>query len=112
MGGKNQWVSPRSDGTWVVQSENNQRATAVYDTQREAQARAIEIAKNQKSEVIVQGKDGRIRSKDLLRRISQGKLRLLQQCLRFSYGSGPSLAFCPSAVSGGFFLVFTMDSPE
>jgi len=62
--GKNQWVSPRKDGTWAVQSEGSQRATAIYDTQREAQARAIEIAQNKHSEVIVQGKDGRIRSKD------------------------------------------------
>lgn len=64
MSGKNQWVSPRKDGSWAVQSEGSKRATAVYGTQREAQERAIEIAKNQRSEVIVQGKDGRIRSKD------------------------------------------------
>ena len=64
MSGKNQWVSPRPSGKWAVHGEKNNRDTALYDTQDQANKRAIEIAKNQKSEVIVQGKDGRIRSKD------------------------------------------------
>lgn len=61
--GKNQWVSPRGD-KWAVHGEGNQRDTKHFDTQREAQAHAIEIAKNQKSEVIVQKRNGRIGSKD------------------------------------------------
>ena len=61
--GKNQWVSPR-DGRWAVHGEGNTRDTKVFDTQKEAQNFAIGIAKNQKSEVIVQRPDGRIRSKD------------------------------------------------
>ena len=61
--GKNQWVSPR-DGQWAVHGAGNSRDTAIFSTQAEAEKRAIEIAKNQKSEVIVQGIDGRIRSKD------------------------------------------------
>ena len=62
--GKNQWVSPTKDGRWAVQGEKAKKATAIFDTQKEATKRAREIATNQKSEVIVQRKDGRIRSKD------------------------------------------------
>lgn len=62
--GNNQWVSPRNNGKWGVHGEGNSRDTNVFDTQAEAIARAREIAINQKSEVIVQGRNGRIRSKD------------------------------------------------
>ena len=61
--GRNQWVSPRPDG-WAVHGEGAKRDTKVYPTQKQALDRAIEIAKRQKKEVIVQGQDGRIRSKD------------------------------------------------
>lgn len=64
MPGKNQWVSRRPSGKWAVHGERNNRDTALYDTQAQANECAIEIAKNQKSEVIIQGRDGRIRSKD------------------------------------------------
>lgn len=61
--GKNQWVSPR-EGGWAVHGEGNERDTKHFPTQNQARDYAREIAKNQKSEVIVQGTDGRIRSKD------------------------------------------------
>ena len=61
--GKNQWVSPR-DGRLAVHGEGNSRDTRLFDSQQEAQRFAISIAKNQRSEVIVQRPDGRIRSKD------------------------------------------------
>lgn len=61
--GRNQWVSPRPDG-WAVHGEGSSRDTKIYDTQKEAIERAKEIAIRQKSEVIVQGRDGKIRSKD------------------------------------------------
>lgn len=61
--GKNQWVSPRDNG-WGVRGEGNSRDTQRFDTQAEAIARAREIAINQRSEVIVQGRNGQIRSKD------------------------------------------------
>lgn len=61
--GKNQWVSPR-DGKWAVHGEGNQRDTKQFATQREAISHAKSIAINQQSEVIVQGRNGRIRSKD------------------------------------------------
>ena len=61
--GRNQWVSPHGKG-WAVKGEGNSRATNVYPTQKEAIDRAIQIAKGQRSEVIIQGLNGRIRSKD------------------------------------------------
>lgn len=61
--GKNQWVSPRENG-WAVHGEGNVGDTKICNTQKEAWDVAREIAKNQRSEVIVQGRDGRIRSKD------------------------------------------------
>ena len=61
--GKNQWVSPR-DNKWAVHGEGNQRDTKVFDTQKSAADYARNIAINQRSEVIIQGRDGKIRSKD------------------------------------------------
>lgn len=62
--GKNQWVSPRDSGKWGVHGEGNQRDTKLFDNQKSAWDYAKGIAKNQHSEVIVQGRNGRIRSKD------------------------------------------------
>ncbi len=61
--GKNQWVVKRPDG-WAVRGEGNQRDTRHTKTQREAIEIAEEIATNQDSEVIVQNRQGQIRSKD------------------------------------------------
>ena len=60
---KNQWVSPRGD-KWAVYGEGNSRDTGIYNTQKQAIDRAIDIAKNMGGEVIIQRPDGRIRSKD------------------------------------------------
>lgn len=61
---KNQWVSPRNNGQWAVHGENNTKDTKVCRTQKEANEYAKAIAKHQHSEVIIQGRNGRIRSKD------------------------------------------------
>ncbi len=63
MSKKNQHVTPKGD-LWQVKGAGNQKATANVPTQKEAIAIAKEIAKNQKSEVVIHGKDGRIRDKD------------------------------------------------
>ena len=62
--GKNQYVVKTPDGDWGVLGENNKRYTERFDTQKEAIGRAREIAINQQSELIIQGRDGRIRQKD------------------------------------------------
>lgn len=59
----NQHVVPDSNG-WNVIGENNTKATKHTDTQKEAIKVAKDIAKNQKAEVVIHGKDGKIRDKD------------------------------------------------
>lgn len=61
--GKNQHVVPSSSG-WGVRGENNSRLTSIHKTQVEAIQRAREIAINQESEVVIHGRDGKIRDKD------------------------------------------------
>jgi len=61
--GKNQWVVPH-DGKWAVRGEGNSRVTSTHRKQETAQNVARSIAKVEKSELIVQGRDGRIRDKD------------------------------------------------
>jgi len=59
---KDQHVVPHKDG-WAVKKSNSERASGIYDTQQEAFKQARQIAKNQKSEVSIHGKDGKIRRK-------------------------------------------------
>lgn len=63
MSKKNQHVVPHKDG-WAVKSEGNSKASVIKPTQEKAIKEAIKIAKNQKSEVIIHGRDGKIRDKD------------------------------------------------
>lgn len=59
----NQHVVPHSGG-WAVRGEGNGRATSVHDTQREAIDAAREIARNRGGELLIHGRDGRIRERD------------------------------------------------
>jgi hypothetical protein len=60
----NQWVSPREDGQWGVHGEGNSRDTKIFDNKQNAVDYARDIARNQHSELIIQGTDGKIQSKD------------------------------------------------
>ena len=60
MTGKNQYVVRRGDG-WGVRGEGNSRLTGSFDTQREAIERGREIARNQGSELRIQGSDAKFR---------------------------------------------------
>ena len=60
---KNQHVVP-ADGLWGVRGEGNSRLTSIHETQAEAIDAAREIAINQRSEVVIHRRDGRIRDKD------------------------------------------------
>ena len=59
---RNQYVVPRKDG-WAVKAEGSPKATKVFDTQQEAIAWGREVARNHQSELLIQGRDGRIRKK-------------------------------------------------
>ena len=57
-----QHVVPRGDA-WAVRGAGNKRDTAHFATQAEAAERAREIATNTGGEVVIHGRDGRIRRK-------------------------------------------------
>ncbi len=59
----NQHVVPHQ-GDWAVRGEGNQRATSIHETQTAAIEAAREIAINHGAEMIIHGRDGRIRDKD------------------------------------------------
>jgi hypothetical protein len=63
MTSRNQPVVPHANG-WAVKSAGGQKATAVYETQSAAIARAREIARNQESELLIHGRNGQIRERD------------------------------------------------
>lgn len=60
----NQHVTKRPDGNWQVIGEGNKRPSSVTTTQREAISNATRIARNQKSEVLIHGENGRIRERN------------------------------------------------
>ena len=62
--GKNQHVTRHAGGGWQVKGAGNKRATARTATQAEAIAIARGIARNQHSELVIHGVDGKIRAKD------------------------------------------------
>lgn len=59
--GKNQHVVKYKDG-WAVKGEGNSKATKVTSTQKDAITKAETIAKNQKTDTKVHGRDGKIRA--------------------------------------------------
>lgn len=61
--GKNQHVVKR-DGEWAVRGAGNTRDTSRHRTQEEARQAAVQIAKNQRSEVVIHRPNGQIRDSD------------------------------------------------
>jgi len=63
MAKKNQHVVPLGNG-WAVKGEGSKKFTVITETQKDAITVAKGIAKNNKSELVIHGKDGKIRDKD------------------------------------------------
>ena len=63
MSKRNQHVVPH-EGGWALRGAGSQRATSVHRTQREAIDAGREVARNQRTELFVHGRDGRIRERD------------------------------------------------
>ena len=63
MAKRNQHVVPHQSG-WAVRREGSARVTSVHRTQADATAAARQIARNQQVELMVHGRDGRIRTRD------------------------------------------------
>lgn len=59
----NQHVVKRTDG-WAVRGAGNARDTSHHPTQQAATDRARDIARQQRSEVVIHDRHGRIRDKD------------------------------------------------
>ncbi len=60
---RNQHVVPRTDG-WAVRGERAERASGVFPTKAEATQAGRTIARNQGTELVIHGRNGRIQSKD------------------------------------------------
>lgn len=54
----------RRGAKWAVRAENATRDTRAFDTQSHAIEGGRQIAKNQHSELIIHGRNGRIRARD------------------------------------------------
>lgn len=62
----NYWISPAGDD-WKAKKEGADRASGVFDTQKEAEAFARSILQNNGGgELITQNRQGEIRSKDTI----------------------------------------------
>ena len=61
--GKNQHVVKHSEG-WAVKGAGNKKATRVAETQKEAIEIAKQIAMHQHAEMLIHGRNGRIRDRD------------------------------------------------
>lgn len=56
-------VVPR-DGNWAVQRENAERASSLHRTQAEAITAGRQIAQAERTELVIHGRDGKIRDKN------------------------------------------------
>jgi Uncharacterized protein conserved in bacteria (DUF2188) len=63
MATKGQHVVPSSSG-WNVVKAGSVRATSTHKTQDEAIVAATRLARNQKTELYIHGRDGRIRERN------------------------------------------------
>jgi hypothetical protein len=63
MAKKNQHIVPLGNG-WAVKGEGNSKYTAITETKKDALGIGKQIAKNNKSELVIHGKDGRIQNKN------------------------------------------------
>lgn len=60
---RNQHVVPH-DNAWAVRSAGSRRASSIHSTQGETISAGREIARNQRAELFIHGRNGRIRERD------------------------------------------------
>ncbi len=60
----NQHIVHRADGSWAIRGEGNTRDTLHFETQFKAFSAAKEIATNQGGDVMIHGRDGKIRERN------------------------------------------------
>lgn len=67
MPNNDRMVYRRADGTWANKRNDSDKASSLHKTQKEAEDAAREMLKNQGGgELITNGLDGKIRSKDTI----------------------------------------------
>ena len=65
--GRDRMVSKSDGGKWANQRNDAKRASSLHNTQKEAEATARRMLKNQGGgELTTKGRDGKIRSKDTI----------------------------------------------
>ena len=57
-------VPNKERGGWDIKQSNGQKSSGHFDTKKDAVDRAREISKNQKTELTIHNKDGKIAKKD------------------------------------------------
>jgi len=57
-------IVPNPDGGWDVKRSGGQRSSGHWDTKAEAVNAGRQISRNQGTELVIHGKDGRIQSSD------------------------------------------------
>lgn len=60
---RNQHLVPHP-GRWSIRPAGSSRASSVHDTQQKAIDQAREVARSERPELIIHGRDGRIRARD------------------------------------------------
>lgn len=63
MSTKGRHVVPSGE-KWSVRRAGSSRASGIYATQKEAVAKATEMARSERTEVYIHGRDGRIRERN------------------------------------------------
>ncbi|MBI1927705.1 DUF2188 domain-containing protein [Candidatus Poribacteria bacterium] len=64
MGTKSIHVVPNPNGGWDIKQSGGQRSSGHFDRKQDAVDRAREISRNQKTELVIHNKDGKISPKD------------------------------------------------
>jgi len=57
-------VEPRPDGRWAVQRDGSSRASSLHGTQTAAEAAGRAIARRDKTELVIKGRNGTIERRD------------------------------------------------
>jgi len=63
MAGRGQHVVPRN-GKWAIRRTGSDKVTRTFETQAEAVRAGREIARNQRTELYIHGRDGLLRERE------------------------------------------------
>jgi hypothetical protein len=62
--GKNIHVTHRNSGKWAVKGEGDKRASSLHNTQKDAIDTGRDLARGNKSEIVIHDRENKIRDKD------------------------------------------------